>query len=96
MQKHLLRGSQFDRSTLRPEFEQLHEAWPWSRLACRSVRRHRSIEHAIGPTVDVTDARNARIVRQSWRVNENARVHRPARITRAGSASEAGIGPMLG
>jgi hypothetical protein len=29
----LLRGSQLDRSTLRQEFEQLHQAWPWSGLA---------------------------------------------------------------
>jgi hypothetical protein len=29
----LLRGSQLDRSTLRQEFEQLHQARPWSGLA---------------------------------------------------------------
>jgi hypothetical protein len=29
---HLLRSSQLDRSTLRQEFEQLHQAWPWSGL----------------------------------------------------------------
>jgi hypothetical protein len=28
-----LRDSRLDRSTLRPEFEQLHQAWPWSGLA---------------------------------------------------------------
>jgi hypothetical protein len=33
LHKHLLRGSQLDRSTLRQEFEQLHQAWPWSGLA---------------------------------------------------------------
>ena len=33
LHKHLLRGSQLDRSTLRHEFEQLHQAWPWSGLA---------------------------------------------------------------
>jgi hypothetical protein len=33
LHKHLLRGSQLDRSTLRREFEQLHQAWPWSGLA---------------------------------------------------------------
>jgi hypothetical protein len=33
VQKHLLRGSQFDRSTLRREFEQLHQAWPSSGVA---------------------------------------------------------------
>ena len=47
------------------------------------------------PLTDQTDNPNAQLVRQSWRVNENARVHRPARITRAASASEAGIGRML-
>jgi hypothetical protein len=30
---HLLHGSQLDRSTLRQEFEQLHQAWPGSGLA---------------------------------------------------------------
>jgi len=33
LQKHLLHGAQLDRSTLRQEFEQLHQAWPWSGLA---------------------------------------------------------------
>ena len=33
MHKHVLRGSQLDRSTLRLEFEQRHQAWPWSGLA---------------------------------------------------------------
>jgi hypothetical protein len=33
LHKHLLRGSQLDRSTLRQEFEQLHQAWLWSGLA---------------------------------------------------------------
>src|SRR5262249_24206512 len=33
LQKHLLRSSQLDRSTLRQEFEQLHQAWPWGGLA---------------------------------------------------------------
>ena len=33
LHKHLLRGSHLDRSTLRQEFEQLHQAWPWSGLA---------------------------------------------------------------
>ena len=28
-----MHGSQLDRSTLRQEFEQLHQAWPWSGLA---------------------------------------------------------------
>jgi hypothetical protein len=28
----LLRGSQLDRSTLRQEIEQLHQAWPWAVL----------------------------------------------------------------
>ena len=38
--KHLSRGSQRDCSTLRQEFEQLHQARPWS--GCALVRRHRS------------------------------------------------------
>src|SRR5271168_2071652 len=33
LRKHLLCGSQLDRSTLRQEFEQLHQAWAWSGLA---------------------------------------------------------------
>jgi len=33
LHQHLLRGSHLDRSTLRREFEQLHQAWPWSGLA---------------------------------------------------------------
>jgi hypothetical protein len=33
LHKHLLRGSQLDRAILRQEFEQLHQARPWSRFA---------------------------------------------------------------
>jgi hypothetical protein len=33
MHNHLLRRSQLDRSTSRQEFEQRHQAWPWSGLA---------------------------------------------------------------
>ena len=33
LHQHLLHGSQLDRSTFRQEFEQLHQAWPWSGLA---------------------------------------------------------------
>jgi hypothetical protein len=33
LHKHLLRGSQLDRLTLRQEFEQFHQAWLWSDLA---------------------------------------------------------------
>jgi hypothetical protein len=29
----MMRGSELDRSTLRKEFEQLHQAWQWSGLA---------------------------------------------------------------
>jgi hypothetical protein len=29
----MLRGSQFDRSTLQQELEQLDQTWPWSGLA---------------------------------------------------------------
>jgi hypothetical protein len=43
LHKHLLRGSQLDRSTLRQEFEQLHQAWPWSGLA-------RFVRHTDAPT----------------------------------------------
>jgi hypothetical protein len=33
LHKHFLRGSQVNRSTMRQEFERLHQAWPWSGLA---------------------------------------------------------------
>jgi hypothetical protein len=33
LHKHLLRGSQLDRATLRQEFEQIHQARPWSGFA---------------------------------------------------------------
>jgi hypothetical protein len=33
LHQHLLRGSRLDRSTLRREFEQLDQVWPWSGLA---------------------------------------------------------------
>jgi hypothetical protein len=57
LHKHLLRGSQLERSTLRQEFEQNHQAWPcsirarfgpyvvklvmWRRSECPSIRRTR-------------------------------------------------------
>jgi hypothetical protein len=33
LHEHLLRGSELDRSNLRPELEQPHQALPWSGLA---------------------------------------------------------------
>jgi hypothetical protein len=46
LHKHSLHGSPLDRSTLRQEFAQLHQAWPWSGLARfgpPTPEQHRSI-----------------------------------------------------
>jgi hypothetical protein len=57
LHKHLLRGSQLDRSTLRRELEQLHQAWPGSGLARvgPTTPKHRARD--LRASVDQTDAR---------------------------------------
>ena len=60
MHQYLLRGSQLDRSILRLELEQLHQAWPWGGLArfCPTTPKH--AERLADASVDPTEARNER------------------------------------
>jgi hypothetical protein len=57
LHKHLLRGSQLDRSTLRQEFEQPHQAWPWSGIARFGPTTPTSAGRLADASVDQTDAR---------------------------------------
>jgi len=52
-----LRGSQLDRSTLRPEFEQLHQAWPGSGLARFGPTTPTRATRVADASVDPTEAR---------------------------------------
>jgi hypothetical protein len=57
LHKHLLRGSQLDRSTLRQEFEQRHQAWPWSGFARFGPTTQTRAGRLADASVDPTDAR---------------------------------------
>jgi hypothetical protein len=59
---HLLRSSQLDRSTLRQEFEQLHQAWPWSGLARVGPTTPTRAGRLADASVDSTESRNARAI----------------------------------
>jgi hypothetical protein len=61
--KYLLRGSQLDRSAL--EFEQLHQAWPWSGLARFGPTTPTRARRLADASVDPTDARKATVRRFS-------------------------------
>jgi hypothetical protein len=54
LHKHLLRGSRLDRSTLRREFEQLDQVWPWSGLArvgpTTPTRARRPLRASVDPS----------------------------------------------
>src|SRR5271166_5662140 len=65
LHKHLLRGSQLDRSTLRQEFEQLHQAWPWSGLARFGPTHRRAFRVASGPIVP-----RSAFISQHWFASE--------------------------
>jgi hypothetical protein len=58
LHEHFLRGSQLDRSTLRQEVEQLHQAWPWSGLAHFGPTTPKQFRMSLATSVDPTDARN--------------------------------------
>jgi len=57
LHQHWWRGSQFDRSTVRQEFEPLHQAWPWSGLARFGPTTPTRAGGLADASVDPTDAR---------------------------------------
>jgi hypothetical protein len=61
LHKHLLRGSQLDRSALRQEIEQLHQAWPWSGLGCVGPTTPR-----YGTRADMRLATTGKVVRRAF------------------------------
>jgi hypothetical protein len=63
LHKHLLHGSQLYRSTSRQEFEQLHQAWPWSGLARFGPTTPTRARRLSDASVDPTDARKATVRR---------------------------------
>jgi hypothetical protein len=63
LQKHWLRGSQLDCSTLRQEFEQLHQAWPGSGLARFGPTTPTRARRLYDASVDHTEARCAKVKR---------------------------------
>jgi hypothetical protein len=56
LHKHLLRGSQLDRSTMRQELERLHQAWPWSGLARFGPTTPKRAGRLADASVDPTEA----------------------------------------
>jgi hypothetical protein len=56
LHKHLLRGSQVERSTMRQEFEQLHQAWPSGRFARFGPTTPTRARRLADASVDPTDA----------------------------------------
>jgi hypothetical protein len=56
LHKHFVRGSQLNRSTLRQEFERLHQAWPWSSLALFGPSTPKPVEPTLLRSVDPTEA----------------------------------------
>jgi len=61
----LLRGSQLDRSTLRQEFEHLHQAWPWSGLARVGPTPPQPVEPKLLRSGDPTDASYSRMLNEN-------------------------------
>jgi hypothetical protein len=57
LHKHLLHGSQLDRSTLRQEFEHRRQAWPSSGLARFGPTTPTRARRPFDASVDPTDAR---------------------------------------
>ena len=66
----MLRCSQFGCSTLRLEFEQLHQAWPWTGLARVGPPTPKHRVGALRASVDPTEAR------KSWWPAPRERVYR--------------------